>query len=41
VIEEDEPQRQPTAGIQSQVAAISLHSKGSDFGSPRQMLGHA
>jgi hypothetical protein len=34
VIDEDEPQRQPAARIQPQVAAISIEVNGRNFGSP-------
>jgi len=30
----------PTAGVQSQITAIFLRSKGWDFGSPGQTIGH-
>jgi hypothetical protein len=35
VIDEDEPQRQPAARIQPQVAEISIDVNGRNFGSPR------
>jgi hypothetical protein len=39
VIDEDEPQRQPAARIQPQVAAISIDVNGRNFGSPL-LIGH-
>jgi hypothetical protein len=37
VIDEDEPQRQPAARIQPQVAAISIDVNGRNFDSPLQI----
>jgi hypothetical protein len=40
VIDEDEPQRQSTAGIEPQVTAIAIAMDGRSLPSPPQMIGH-